>query len=74
MTVLAQALASFFLSIFFLIFLIGVFFLSTLLDGPEDSEKPGYSPCFQCLFFLVSEVAVNAQLMGGHLALVGCSE
>jgi len=50
-TVLTQALASFFLSNFFLTFLMGFLLV---LEGNDVSETPGNSPCFQC-FFLTSE-------------------
>ena len=48
MTVLTQALAFLLRSNFFLIFFMGVFLEYPL--GDEDSETPGYSPCFQCSF------------------------
>ena len=52
MTVLAQALASFFRSNFFLTYLRGV-----RLEPPpiEVSETAGNSPCFQCLFLVTEE-------------------
>lgn len=49
MTVLAQALALFLRSNFFLTFLRGVFF------GADVSVMPGNSPCFQCLFLTGEE-------------------
>lgn len=54
MTVLAQALALFLRSNFFLTFLRGVFL------GPDVPVMPGNSPCFQCLF-LTGGGAANAQ-------------
>lgn len=47
MTVLAHALALLLLFNFFLMFLMGVLFLSE----SEVSITAGNSPCFQCLFF-----------------------
>lgn len=50
-TVLAHALALFFLSSFFLMFLIGVLLLLLLENcGMAVSVTPGYSPIFQCFF------------------------
>lgn len=50
-TVLTQALALFFLSSFFLMFLIGVLFLLLLENcGKDVTLTPGYSPIFQCFF------------------------
>lgn len=62
-TVLVQALALALRSTFFLTFLMGV-----LREVPEekDSDTPGCSPCFQCLFLAVAEdegEAVNAHRM-----------
>lgn len=58
-TVLAQALALFFLSNFFLIFFMGVLFFL----GIENSERPGYSPTFQ-IFFLGEGAAVEVEVEG----------
>lgn len=58
-TVLTQALALFFLSNFFLRFLIGL-----LLVLPSDWENPGNSPCFQC-FFLTTGEELEAVFEGG---------
>lgn len=55
-TVLAQALALFFLSNFFLIFFMGVLFFC----GIENSERPRYSPTFQS-FFLGEGAAVEGR-------------
>lgn len=68
-TVLAQALASFFRSNFFLMFLIGVLgglpfpFPNRRVELLEESEIPGYSPTFQCLFFCSADFLEEEDLV-----------